>query len=59
MWMALKRVLSIATICLAAWATAGSFTASAQQVGIKTNLLYDATASINLGLEIALARNGP
>ncbi len=29
--------------------------ASAQQVGIKTNLLYDATASINLGVEYRAA----
>ena len=29
--------------------------ASAQQVDVKTNLLYDATASINLGVEVQLA----
>ena len=29
--------------------------ANAQKVGIKTNLLYDATASVNLGLEFGLA----
>lgn len=35
----------------------GMFTSvvQAQRVGVKTNLLYDATGSINLGLEIGLA----
>lgn len=32
-----------------------SFSASAQQIAIKTNLLYDATASINLGAEVRVA----
>lgn len=31
------------------------FSASAQRVGIKTNLLYDATATVNLGVEVGLA----
>lgn len=34
---------------------AAGFPASAQQVGIKTNLLYDATATINLGAELKVA----
>lgn len=35
--------------------TANSY---AQKVAVKTNLLYDATTTMNLGLEIGLARNG-
>lgn len=31
------------------------FTSKAQTVGIKTNLLYDATATVNLGAEVGLA----
>ena len=30
----------------------------AQKVALKSNLLYDATTTMNLGLEIGLARNG-
>lgn len=30
-------------------------TVSAQKVALKSNLLYDATGSINLGVELALA----
>ena len=33
----------------------GASGASAQQVGIKTNLLYDATATVNLGAEVSVA----
>ena len=36
-------------------ALAGTIDASAQQVGLKTNLLYDATATINLGAELHVA----
>ena len=32
----------------------GISSSSAQKVGIKTNLLYDATATVNLGVEIGL-----
>lgn len=32
-----------------------SFTASAQRLAVKTNLLHDATATINIGLETSLA----
>lgn len=32
-----------------------SFSAKAQDVAVKTNLLYDATATINLGVEVGLA----
>ena len=34
---------------------AGALTAQAQTVGIKTNLLYDATASANIGVEVEVA----
>ena len=33
----------------------GAFSLQAQDVAVKTNLLYDATATINLGAEIGLA----
>lgn len=33
--------------------------ASAQKVAVKTNLLYDATSTINLGVEFALTPSGP
>ena len=32
-----------------------TLTASAQQFGLKTNLLYDATATVNLGAEMRVA----
>ena len=32
--------------------------AYAQKVAVKSNLLYDATATFNLGVEFGLARNG-
>lgn len=35
--------------------SAGALTASAQQFGLKTNLLYDATATVNLGAEMRVA----
>ena len=34
----------------------GSLSLQAQDVAVKTNLLYDATATVNLGAEIGLAR---
>lgn len=49
----LKTIKKLALI--AVFATAVSTSAKAQTVGLKTNLLYDATASINLGLEVGLA----
>ncbi len=47
------KVLSC--LMLALTAAFCSLTAHAQQVGIKTNLLYDATATINLGAEMRVA----
>lgn len=41
--------------CLFCALTLASFFASAQKAAIKTNLLYDATASVNLGVEVGLA----
>lgn len=34
------------------------FGAKAQNVAVKTNLLYDAAATINAGVEVGLAPNG-
>ncbi len=47
------KVLS--SLMLALMATLCSLTAHAQQFGIKTNLLYDATATVNLGAELRVA----
>lgn len=44
-----KLVIVIMTVLCSA------FSAKAQTVGVKTNLLYDATATINVGVEIGLA----
>lgn len=46
----LRRVLLSALILAAA-----SSAAKAQEMAVKTNLLYDATASLNLGAEVGLA----
>lgn len=46
----LLTVVSMIALCCTA------FEAHAQKAAIKTNLLYDATATVNLGLEIALAQ---
>lgn len=50
----LARSLLLIVPCLVALALTGT-KASAQTLNIKTNLLYDATASINLGVEVGLA----
>lgn len=47
-----KAFLAIASV-VAIMVTAGE--ARAQQLGVKTNILYDATASINLGVEYTVA----
>lgn len=44
----MKRLISILFVCLA-------ISVSAQKVALKTNVLYDATATINAGIEIGLA----
>lgn len=46
--MNMKRILLICILCSA------KMFLNAQDAGIKTNLLYDATATFNLGLEIGL-----
>lgn len=43
------KYLLLAALALCAFAAQG------QKVGVKTNLLYDATATVNLGLEVGLA----
>ena len=47
----MKRYLIIVALIL----FAGAGTADAQKVGVKTNALYWATATPNLGLEFAIA----
>lgn len=37
------------------WAVLAALPGFAQRVGVKTNLLYDATATINLGVEVGVA----
>lgn len=49
--MKVKRILIF--ICLVVGAVSGS---KAQTVVLKSNLLYDATATMNLGLEFGLSR---
>lgn len=51
----MKRIIFAFVLCLFLSSSFGSVSVSAQKVAVKTNLLYDATATINLGLEIALA----
>lgn len=46
----IRKCLMAAILCLAFHANA-----SAQNVALKTNLLYDATATANLGIEVGLA----
>lgn len=43
------------TLCLIALFLFGTLASSAQNIAVKTNLLYDATATVNAGLEIGLA----
>lgn len=43
----MKRLISILFVCL-------SISVSAQKVALKTNVLYDATATVNAGIEIGL-----
>lgn len=53
----MKSYLYVGVFCLAA--NAATFTAEAQNigpVGIKTNLLYDATTTPNIGLEISTCK---
>ena len=50
--MAALRILGMALLLT----VASVFTARAQQVALKTNLLYDATTTPNLGVEVAMGR---
>ena len=45
-----RKVLIVLTIILAA-----AYTADAQRFALKTNLLYDATATVNVGAEFSMA----
>ena len=49
----MKVRLILATIAI--FLSAGRTTASGQDFALKTNVLYDATATVNLGAEIGLA----
>ena len=48
------RHLLAGLCCLVLW-LAGAGKADAQTLAVKTNLLYDATATVNIGAEVALA----
>lgn len=51
-----KKLILFVGIVLCAFGLTGSLNrAHAQVAGIKTNLLYDATATVNLGVEVGLA----
>ena len=45
-----RKILIVLTIFLAA-----AYTADAQRFALKTNLLYDATATVNVGAEFSMA----
>ena len=47
----MKRLITVVLVTLAAWNTYG------QKVAIKTNVLYDLTTTINLGIETSLGRS--
>ena len=47
-----KIIVVAVTVCVSLFCTKSM---SAQQIGIKTNILYDASATINMGVEFALA----
>lgn len=49
----LRRIFTFLSVALLG--AAGCFCASAQQFSLKTNVLYDATATINLGAEMRVA----
>lgn len=50
-----KQGLIVSVLCLSFLAISGMTEIRAQNLAVKTNLLYDATATINIGAEIALA----
>jgi hypothetical protein len=47
----MRRILTLVSLLLAM-----AMSSSAQDLGVKTNLLYDATTTMNLGVETALSR---
>ena len=49
----MKRIYQISLLLLLTFLCCG--TSKAQNFGLKTNLLYDATASLNLGVEVGIA----
>ena len=51
----MKHLRSILCLAILALSFCTSTGARAQVVGVKTNLLYDATATFNLGVEVGLA----
>ena len=51
----MKHLRSILCLAILALSLCTSTRARAQVVGVKTNLLYDATATFNLGVEVGLA----
>lgn len=50
-----KNIFKLVIVLLAGAALCQSHQAKAQTFALKTNLLYDATATVNLGMEFALA----
>lgn len=52
----MKRIKTLMGLAVVALSLLLPVRASAQRVGVKTNLLIDATASPNLGIEVGLAR---
>lgn len=48
--------MSLTVLCILMICSRGSL-AHAQKIALKTNLLYDATATVNLGAEVTLAPN--
>lgn len=53
--MSRRTVLNLVVAVAASMAWLAPTSASAQVAGIKTNLLYDATATINAGVEVGIA----
>lgn len=51
-----RRINFITLVLCMAFFFSGN--AGAQKVAVKTNLLYDATSTLNLGLEFGLSKNG-
>ena len=55
MKQSLKQGLIVSVCSLLFWNLSGMTGIHAQNLAVKTNILYDATASINVGAEVALA----